>query len=124
MTKRLRLRGRKTFNKGSGHLSEMRVAQSFGAEQTAASGAMEGYKGDLKWNRLMIECKSTVQLSISLKLEWLRKVAKEARAEDETPALHINFVTENGQPVKDGSWVLMRESDFKELIENATEKEV
>ena len=121
---RLKLRGRKTFNKGSGHLSEMRVAQKFGAEQTAASGAMPGYKGDVKWKRLMIECKSTVTKSLGVKLEWLHKVAREARQEDETPALHINFVTEDGRPVKDGSWVMMRESDFRELIDSATQGEV
>lgn len=121
---RIKLGGRKTHGKGHGHLSEMHVAKRLGAEQTAASGAVAGYKGDLKWNRLMIECKSTVNASMSVKLAWLHKVAREARAEEETPALHLNFVTEDGRPVKDGSWVMLRERDFKELVDLAKEAEV
>lgn len=114
----MRLR-RKSGQKGHGQKSEELTGKRLKAEQVAGSGAIQGYKGDLRQGEFMIECKSTVNKSLGVKLEWLRKVAKEARDEGIRPALHIAFVTGDGHPIKDGTWIMMREVDFQQLVDEA-----
>lgn len=99
-----------------GQKSETKVAKRLGAKQVAGSGSMEGNKGDLILQDHLIECKSTVKESFSVKLPQLRKIAQEAREASKTPALHVSFVKENGDPVKDGTWVMMREQDYRNLL--------
>ena len=54
--------------------------------------------------------------SLSLKLEWLRKISKEAADITKEPALTIQFVDGSGRPVLDGAWVMVPERVFKEII--------
>lgn len=114
----MRLR-RKSGQKGHGQKSEELTGKRLAAKQVPGSGAIEGFKGDLYRDEYMIECKSTIKLTMGLKLEWLRKVAKEAREAGLRPALHLAFVQGNGAPVKDGTWIMMREVDFQQLMAEA-----
>jgi len=98
-----------------GSVSEKKVAKRLGGREQPASGAMVGAKGDVVLRDYLVEAKSTVNDSMSVKLDWLRKISYEALAEHKTPALTITFVKPTGVPVRDGSWVLIRESDYKEL---------
>jgi len=108
-------RSRATQNHGQ--KSETNTAKRLGAKQVAGSGAMEGNKGDLHLGGQLIECKSTVKTSFSVKLDQLRKISSEARDIGKTPALHVSFVKESGEPVKDGTWVMLREVDYKHLTD-------
>lgn len=100
----------------SGRASEKRLAKALGGKARPASGAMQGAKGDIDLGPVLMEAKSTVGLSMSLKREWLLKIAGEARSEGKTPALAISFVLENGRPLPDGEWVAVPLSVWKEIV--------
>jgi hypothetical protein len=100
-----------------GQSAEKRAAKRLGARQTPASGAMEGAKGDLRKDGFLIESKATTAASLSVKLAWLAKIAKEAEDAGRVPALAIQFVDAHGGALRLGSWVMIRESTFMELIE-------
>lgn len=108
-------------NQNHGQKSETKTAKRLGAKQVAGSGAMQGNKGDLHLDDHLVECKSTVKSSFAVKLDVLRKITKEAREASKTPALHVSFVHESGEPVKDGTWVMMREIDYQNLMSAAQE---
>ena len=100
----------------SGRKSEVRVAKEMGGRVRPASGAMEGAKGDVDLGNVLLEAKSTVHASISIKHDWLIKISREARSEGKTPALSVSFVDPNGKDVKDGDWVLIPAYKFREII--------
>lgn len=100
-----------------GVLSEKATAKRLGARQTVASGALAGSRADMDINQFKIEAKSTVNGTLGLKLDWLAKVDAEARAANKKPALTLTFVRPTGAAVTMGRWVLLREDDFKELID-------
>ena len=108
---------RKT-SKNVGILAEVNAAVRLNANLTRASGAMDSDKGDMNLPAYKIESKATEKDSMSLKLEWLCKIAQEAFEMDVAPALIVQFVTGDGRPRESGSWVLIPESVFKELIED------
>lgn len=95
--------------------SEKRTAGRLGGRQVPASGAMQGAKGDIRLADFLVENKATEAESMSLKLEWLLKVAQEAAELGQMPALSIQFVTGDGRPRQNGRWVMIREDDFKEV---------
>jgi len=101
----------------AGRPSEKNTAKRLGGRLTPASGAVEGAKGDIVLDDFLVEAKSTIKNSISLKLDWLLKITGEARKVGKTPALAITFTTGNGRPVHNGRYVIIREDDFKELID-------
>jgi len=101
----------------SGRKSEDRLSKTLGGRSRPASGAMDGAKGDIGVGQFLIEAKSTTSLSMSLKLDWLVKIAQEARAEHKEPALTVSFVRPDGMPVKDGEWVLVPMARWRELVE-------
>ncbi len=84
-------------------------------ERVPASGAWIGAKGDFRGEAFLIEHKSTVKKSFGLKLELLRKIAREALRVGLRPAFHVTFVNEMGRPVHDGGWVMVREKDWEEM---------
>ena len=83
----------------------------------AASGAMIGVKGDIDLDDFLVENKSTVNGSMSLKLQWLQKISHEALGRSKRPALAIQFTDAKGDPLKNGSYVMVSERDFQELID-------
>lgn len=106
-----------------GKLYEAKVAKKMGARLQPNSGATAGFKGDMKLtkgkNRFLIESKTTLDASISVKLEWLVKITEEARAKAMTPALLFSFVLPNGRPAPNAEteWVAMPLQTFNELTE-------
>ena len=100
----------------SGRKSETKTSKRLGGQQTPASGAMDGAKGDIVLNKFLVEAKSTIKDSISIKFEWLAKISGEALSKVKFPALTITFTNWSGCPRPRGKWVLIREQDFKDLI--------
>jgi len=43
-----------------------------------SSGASDGFKGDLQLNDYLVECKKTMNNSIRITKEWLKKIEKES----------------------------------------------
>jgi hypothetical protein len=99
----------------SGVAAEKRLAKRVGGRLTPASGALSGAKGDVVLPAVLLEAKSTVNDSLSLKLDWLVKIAGEARAVGKDPALAVTFTTGDGRPRAGGSWVLISERRFREM---------
>lgn len=108
------LRGK--ADKGTGKRAEDRTAKRLGARLTPASGALEGAKGDFSLGSLLCEHKSTVHDSLTVQLEWLAKITREAIAQGKSPALAIAFTTEDGRPRQFGKWVAIPEVIFQQLI--------
>lgn len=92
-----------------------RIPRSGAYRPTSRQAMGSGYGGDVVLKNFLFEMKLTTKNSISLKKEWLRKIAVGARPKGKNPGLHIQF---NGiDSTCDDRWVLIEESVFKELIE-------
>ena len=100
-----------------GTKAEKRTAKRLNGRLTPASGALAGAKGDMRVAACLMEMKVTKHGSLSLKHSWLKKIAKEALDIGRTPALNVQFVDSFGQPIPDGSWVMIPERVFKEHFE-------
>lgn len=100
-----------------GFLSEDRMVKSLGMKSTGASGAGAGDKSDGYNHKFRVECKSTMNKTLSLEHEWLLKVKHEAMETGKEPILTVSFVNGKGVSKKDGDWVLMEKSLFAELTE-------
>ena len=108
-------------NRCHGTVSERKTAKRLGGRNSPASGAMEGAKGDIQLRDFLIEAKCTKNSSISLKLDWLKKITSEAVKTMRKPALTVTYVRETGEPVRDGKYVIMREVDFMEMLDDLQE---
>lgn len=97
-----------------GRVSEKRMAKKLKADLTPASGA-GGTKGDMKRVGWRMEAKATIADSMSVKLEWLQKIAREASNVSQYPAISVSFVTENGHARPDGDWIMIPAHLFDEL---------
>lgn len=64
----------------------------------------------------LIEAKSTINDSMSVKYAWLAKIEMEALSTGKTPALFVTFLKPSGDELSGGSWVLVPERVFKEHI--------
>ncbi|MBY0560036.1 hypothetical protein [Hyphomicrobium sp.] len=100
----------------AGRKSEKKLAKRLGGRARPASGAMVGAKGDIDLKTILLEAKSTTNSQIALKLGWLMKIAHEARCEGKDPALSVSFVHDDGEPVRDGQWVLVPMSLWEEKL--------
>lgn len=100
-----------------GRMSEAKAAKQLNARLTPASGALAGAKGDMTADNYLIEAKSTVNKSMSLKLLWLQKITHESLTTGKVPAVSVRFTTEYGDAVHGGDWVMMPASQFKELMD-------
>lgn len=96
-----------TRKRATGRASERRVAATLRAKPTPASGALPWAHGDMNKGRWRIEAKSTVKDSISLKLDWLEKIQREANEGGKFPALTVTFVTGDGRPRPAGDWAMI-----------------
>lgn len=99
----------------AGRDSEKKVAERLGGKLKPASGSMTGAKGDMELPEFLLEAKSTVHESLSLKREWLKKIGAEALGVNKYPAVSITFTTEDGTPKHRGRWILITEDMFREL---------
>lgn len=100
-----------------GQKAEKRTAKRLGGQARAGSGSVEGYKGDITFNAFLIENKSTLHKSFTIKAAWLDKISREAREEGRVPALAFQFVDKGGRPIQHGRWVMIPEDEFKEAFE-------
>lgn len=104
-----------------GQKSEARTLKEMGARQTIASGSIPGLKSDGVMDKFRIECKATIHQSISVKLEWLKKIRKEALETNRCPVLTITFVDSEGNPDQyGGEWAMIPQylfNDFAEWLE-------
>jgi len=101
----------------TGRLSEKRLGKTLGGRMTPASGAMLGAKGDIDLGSVLLEAKSTISDSLSLKFDWLAKISDEARRFGKTPALAISFVSGRGVAFPDGEWVMLPRDVFQEILD-------
>jgi hypothetical protein len=100
-----------------GQKAEKRAAKRLKGRLTPASGALVGAKADIVKRTFLIESKATKHESITVKLEWLDKIAKEALDTGRDPALIIQFVDAAGNPWRGSGWVLVPERVFAEISE-------
>lgn len=91
----------------SGRSSEKRMSRILGGRSTPASGAMEGAKGDIDLDSVLMECKSTIRDSIQIKFSWLAKIAHEAQNVGKKPALSVSFTLPDGTAIRDGDWIMV-----------------
>lgn len=101
----------------AGRKNERKVAKKLGARLTPNSGAMAHSKGDMHTSAFLIEHKSTSSETLSIKREWLLKIAHEALHTNRIPALAFSFTTTNGDSKIDGEWVAVPATVWKELFE-------
>ena len=101
---------------GHGNKAEVRASKRLEMQLRPASGAMEGAKGDMSTEDVLLECKATQSDSYRVTREVLAKITREATEVGKIPALEINFTTGDGRPRENGSWVLIREKDFKKCL--------
>lgn len=102
----------------AGRAAEKAAAKRIGGRQVPGSGAVPGQKGDIVVHDVLMEHKSTNRLSISVKYGTLLKVEQEAMERRRMPALGVSFTDKIGTLRKGGAWVLLRERDFKRLMED------
>ncbi len=105
----------------TGRKAEKTTAQRLGMRKRIASGAIPGIKGDIESPVFLLENKSTIRESFSIKLDILRKITGEALPLGKIPALSFQFTMENGHPRQSGAWVAIPESLFKEHFEVSKE---
>ncbi len=98
----------------AGRKAEKKTLSKMGATPTPNSGAA-GSKGDGEWSGYLLELKSTVKKSMSLKLDHLSKITGEAHAAGVEPALVIVFTDGSGTPLREGTWVCIPQATFEEL---------
>lgn len=71
--------------------TERQLAKRLGGRAQPASGAVCGYKGDVKTHDFLIDSKETKHGSYSLTLTDLTKISREADGEGKDPALVIKI---------------------------------
>lgn len=99
-----------------GRRSEERAARRTGASRHPGSGALDGLKGDLSLDDFKIESKSTAGKSLSVRLDWLEKIDREAREVGRRPALLLQFTDDLGRLRRGGSWVAVPEWLWLEVV--------
>lgn len=102
-----------------GKKSEKRVAKKMGAKLHRGSGSSRGQKSDASRGSIRLEAKSTVTQTLALDMAWLVKIAQEALAAGQTPAVSLSFVDANGKARlrQYAEWVAIPMSVFQELVE-------
>lgn len=117
MNKRIPILLRDTSCTTSGTLAEEKTAKRIAAKLQPSSGSLDGAKGDMVLGDTLIENKATRSRTMRLELHWLRKISHEATSLGKTPALAIQFVDAEGNPVPNGKWVMVQEATFQKLLE-------
>lgn len=92
------------------------MVKSLGMKSTPGSGAGAGAKSDGFDNKFRLECKSTMNKTLSLEHDWLIKIKHEAMETGKEPILSVSFVNGKGVAKKDGDWICLSKELFLELI--------
>jgi hypothetical protein len=80
------------------------LAERLGGQRQLASGALPGFKGDVKAAEFLVECKRTDKKSIVLHAEWLEKIFREALEQGRYPAVEVEI---GGAERHARKWVLI-----------------
>ena len=96
---------------------ESDTASVLNGRKVAGSGSSEHAKSDVYNEVYRVECKATGRQSLSIKLEWLEKITREALDTNLTPLLAIRF---DEADLAEKDWIAMPRSEFIEL----TNKEI
>lgn len=92
-----------------------RVPRSGAYRSSSIMATGSGYGSDVEDDYFCYECKLTKNESISLKIDWLKRITIGAKPKGKNPALHIQF---NGLPnICDSRWVLIEENIFREMLD-------
>ena len=102
----------KTEGQKASKRQEERIAETFGGQRVAASGAFWSRKGDVRGDRLQWECKWTGKTQFSLRQDILRKLFVEAVLVGRIPALALSFNDSD-------NYVVLTEDDFYDLWQAA-----
>lgn len=94
---------------------EKDVEERSSGKRRARSGAAPGYPGDTKDSLFLRECKATSGSGITVKSNWLTKIAAEALAIGKVPIIEIRLDGQVLPTPKD--WVLIPSIEFDALIE-------
>lgn len=97
---------------------ERRAAKAIGGSRHALSGANEKLKGDFSNDLLLAEHKYTDKASLSIKREWLEKVAIEALAVGKTPAFAFTFGVWTHEQLVPKDWIAVPASFLNRLMES------
>ncbi len=99
---------------------EDRLAKKLGGRKQTGSGSKKFNQGDVRMPEMLTEAKRTDKKSISIKVEYLRKITEEALAYDCVPAVAIEF----GDTPKlvDRDWVLIPSAFLRELLDAYRER--
>ncbi len=102
---------------------EARLAADLDGKVQSGSGNQDGKKGDVKYDLVLLEAKSTEKKSISLKMSWLEKIDEEAVAESgRIPALGITFTGIKRGTEKD--WIIIPSWAMNMLMQNYKEDDL
>ena len=71
--------------------TERKLAKRLGGRAQPASGALSGFKGDVRTRRFLIDSKETEGVSIRVTAEMLAKITREAEGEGRDPALMLKI---------------------------------
>lgn len=93
---------------------ETRVAKSLRGKVNANSGATGFYKGDIRTDDFLIECKTATKevKSVSIKKEWLEKLKEEKFAMGKSQ-MAIAFDFGDGE-----DWFIIQKDLMKWLVDN------
>ena len=105
------------MNNEHGLKAEKRAAKRAGARLVPGSGSGPINKGDFVFENYLVENKTTINKSLSLKFDWLRQIAFQAMERTRVPALFFQFSDKEGRPHSNGRWVCIPESHFLEIME-------
>lgn len=94
---------------------ERATAARISGEVQRGSGATENHKGDVVTDDWMIENKTTMHASISVKGEWLSKLQRESDIAGKTPALEVE-IRGIEDLVTEKQWVLIPASVFAKFV--------
>lgn len=104
--------------KQHGQKAEKHAGKRLGGRLQPGSGSQDHSKGDIKGLNFLVESKSTIKDSISVKAEWLKKISQEAIETSKEAAVIIQFVDGTGRVIPGFSWVAIEERVFRELVPN------
>lgn len=117
-------RVRPTVYWGSGDDSptgqENRIAESLGGKMVRGSGASQYSKGDVRDVEFgdlvfLVEVKQTKHASLAIKWDWLRKITREAEAQQCEPALSIEIKGGEKDASTDRDWVMVPARTFRKM---------
>ena len=103
-------------NKAKANKQEKSLAKKLDGVRQPMSGALPGYKGDVKLEHFLLDSKQTAKGTLLITRKDLVKINREAVGEDKEPGLVIMFEKiARGTP---DEWVVIPLDVFAKMIQN------